>query len=195
MIERTAIRTLFVAVMVALVSTAHAEAKVCDGTEFPDSEKVGDSELMLNGLGIRKATMMDVKVYVAGLYLSEKSGDGEKIIQSNRPWALTFQFLRDVDASDIRDATQKGFEQATGGDIGPFKDRIASMTGHMTGFSKGQKLSYSYDPATGTVIDANGTASPPIEGADFAAALLKVSIGPDPTDKDLKAGLLGGACE
>lgn len=195
MVQYTSLRALFAAILIAMVPTAQAQAMECNAVAFPDTEKVGNSDLVLNGLGIRKATMMNVHVYVAGLYLAEKSSDGGKIIQDNKPWALVLQFLRDVDASDVRDATRKGFEKAAGSNIGPLKDRVSAMNAQLTDFAEGQKLSYSYDPATGTVIDVNGTGGAPIAGADFAAALLKVSIGPDPTDEELKAGLLGGACD
>ena len=42
---------------------------------MPESLALGDQAMTLNGMGIRKATMLKVKVYVAGLYLVGKSGD------------------------------------------------------------------------------------------------------------------------
>jgi hypothetical protein len=44
-------------------------------------------------------------------------------------------------------------------------------------------------------VDMNGAAGSPIQGPDFAMALLSVWLGPKPPNADLKAGLLGGKCE
>jgi hypothetical protein len=167
----------------------------CHQVAFPDSVTAGDAELMLNGLGLRKATMLSVKVYVAGLYLPEKSTDAGQILGANRHWRLVLRFVRDVDAPDIRDAFEEGFEKAAGDKLDALRQRIDSLNAQIVDFKEGQYLSYDYDPAKGTVIDANGTTGGAIEGADFANALLTISIGPEPPNEDLKSGLLGGECE
>ena len=196
MFRRSRLLPLVAAALPMLVAGATpAVGAECIGVQVPDSVKVGDKELVLNGLGIRKATIFNVKVYVAGLYLSEKSGDGEKIIGSNEPWELALHFVHDADASDIRDAFDEGFEKAAGDKLNALSARIDALKSQMIDFEEGHVLSYAYDPANGTVVDVNGKNGPPIEGADFAAALLKISIGPEPPNEDLKTGLLGGKCE
>ncbi|MDA0702770.1 MAG: chalcone isomerase family protein [Proteobacteria bacterium] len=199
MFERVTLQIFFAVIFVAAIQAAPANSKAnskeCVGVTFPDTVAVDGSELSLNGMGVRRATMFDVEVYVAGLYLIEKSGDSEKVIQSNQPWALTVQFLRDVDSADIHKASQEGFEKAVGDKIGALKDRIEAFNAQMTALQKGQTLAYAYNPAKGTVITVNGTSGAPIQGADFAAALLGVSIGPESPDEGLKAGLLGQACK
>jgi hypothetical protein len=73
--------------LVALVSASFVlDAPVlgaeCLNVKVPDSAKAGGTDLVLNGLGIRKATFLNVKVYVAGLYLPQKSGEAGKIISA-----------------------------------------------------------------------------------------------------------------
>src|SRR5262245_38216625 len=167
----------------------------CIGVQFPDSVKAGATELALNGLGLRKATFLKVKVYVAGLYVPTKSGDGQKIVNANQPWQLMLRFVHDVDASEIRDAFDEGFKKAAAGKLDTLRKRIDELNARMVDFKEGQHLAYSYDPAQGTVTDVNGKGGAAIEGADFAAALLAISIGPEPPNEDLKTGLLGGKCE
>jgi len=183
------------AIPMLVAEAAPAVGAECIGVQVPDSVKVGDKELVLNGLGIRKATIFNVKVYVAGLYLPEKSGNGEQIIGSNEPWELALHFVHDADASDIRDAFDDGFEKAAGDNLNALSAGIDALKSQMIDFEEGHVLSYAYDPAKGTVVDVNGKSGPAIEGADFAAALLKISIGPEPPNEDLKTGLLGGKCE
>ena len=42
---------------------------------MPDTISIKGADLVLNGLGTRKATWLRVKVYVGGLYLEKKSKD------------------------------------------------------------------------------------------------------------------------
>ena len=65
----------------SLASTSIA-ATVADVT-VADEATVGGQKLVLNGVGVREATMLKVKVYVMGLYLPEKSQDAEAIIASD----------------------------------------------------------------------------------------------------------------
>ena len=186
---------LVLALAAPIVPGGTALGAECHKVAFPDSMKAGDAELVLNGLGLRKATMLSVKVYVAGLYLPEKSTDAGQILGANQHWQLVLRFVRDVDAPDIRDAFEEGFEKAAGDKLDSLRQRIDSLNAQIVDFKEGQYLSYDYDPATGTVIDVNGKTGGAIEGADFANALLTISIGPEPPNEDLKSGLLGGACE
>ena len=172
-----------------------ADAATCGDVQFADTTTVGSSDLVLNGLGVREATMFNVDVYVAGLYIPEKSVDGAAIIAANQPWQLLLKFVHDADAADVRDAFQNGFHRVTGGELGSMQDRIARLDAQIVDIKEGDYLSLTYDPvAASTVINLNGM-SGSIEGADFANALLRMSVGQDTPNQQLRAGLLGGPCE
>jgi hypothetical protein len=182
-------------VAVLLASAAPVLAATCRDVTFPDSVKLGTSDLVLNGLGLRKATIFNVRVYVAGLYLPRKSSDPGQILAGSRPWRLDLRFVRDVGVSDIRDAWQEGFEKSAPDKLGALQSRIDALKAAMTDFKTGQSLVFTYDPATGIVVAVDGTSGQPITGADFATALLGIWLGPKPPNADLKSGLLGGPCE
>jgi hypothetical protein len=179
----------------SVVLSTPVPAAECIGVQVPDSVKAGDAELVLNGLGIRKATMLKVKVYVAGLYLPAKSSDPGQILGASQPWHYVLHFVRDVDASDIREAYEEGFKKAAGDKLAGLQQRIDSMNARIIDFKEGQQLSFTNDPAKGITMDVAGKGGDPIEGADFASAFLTLSIGPEPPNEDLKSGLLGGKCE
>ena len=186
----------FVAVLSLLVVRgAPAFGAECLQTKFPDSVKAGATDLMLNGLGIRKATVLAVKVYVAGLYLPKKSSDAGQILGAKGPWQLVLRFVRDVDAPDIRDAWNEGFEHAGAEKVADLRPRIDALNARMVDFKKGQYLSFTNDPAKGVIVDVNGASDDAIEGADFATALLSIWIGREPPNEDIKSGLLGGECK
>lgn len=195
MVKQSLKAALVLATILTAGGAASAQAASCLDVDFPETSKYGGSDLVLNGLGVRKATMFKVNVYVAGLYVPQKSSDGSAIASANQPWHLELHFLRDVDASDIRDAFEDGFEDTAGDKLDSLKPRIETLNGQIVDLKEGQVLAYSYDPASGTVVNVNGAAGAPIEGADFAEVLLAISIGPNPPNEELKTGLLGGTCE
>jgi len=183
------------ALLISAATTAPVFGAECLNATFPESAKSGAAALQLNGLGIRKATVFAVKVYVAGLYVPQKSNDAGKILGANGPWQLVLRFVRDVDASDIRDAFSEGFENAAGDKLATLRPRIDDLNARVVDFKKGQYLAFANDPAKGLTVDVNGAAANPIQGADFSAALLSIWIGRKPPNEDLKSGLLGGQCE
>jgi hypothetical protein len=156
---------------------------------------IGSSDLVLNGMGIRKATLLQAKVYVGSLYLLEKSKDGSLILATDRPWQLVLRFVRDVDVSDMRDALEVGLRKAAGDKLVALSQRIETLKASKVEFKEGQYLSFTNDPTNGVAVDVNGAGGPTIRGADFSLALLSMWIGAEPRDPGLKSGLLGGECE
>jgi hypothetical protein len=185
---------LVTSLAIASVPTAPAWAAVCEDVEFADAVSIDGVDLVLNGLGIRKATFLNVEVYLAGLYLRQKSGDAGQILGTSQDWQLVLRFVRDVDASDMEEAFQEGFEK-TGGDLAALKPRIDAFTGMLVDFEDGQAVTLTNHPTTGVEVAVDGKAHGTVAGEDFATALLAVWLGPEPPNADLKSGLLGGACE
>lgn len=183
------------ALAVSMVLGTPAFSAECIGVMAPDSAKVGGADLALNGMGIRKATILNVKVYVASLYLPAKSMDAGQILGAGQPWQLVLRFVHDVDASDMHDAFDEGFKKAAGDKLAALKPRIETLKAGMADFKEGHHLSFANDPAKGVAVDVNGAGGPEIQGADFSTALLSIWIGAEPPNEDLKAGLLGDKCE
>ena len=168
----------------------------CSGVTVPNVVTIGGSDLVLNGMGIRRATILQAKIYVGSLYLPVKSKDGGHILATDRPWQLVLRFVRDVDVSDMRDALEVGLRKAAGDKLVAFSQRIETLkASKIVPFKEGQYLSFTNDPANGVAVDVNGAGGPTIRGADFSLALLSMWIGAEPRDAGLKEGLLGGECE
>jgi len=186
-------KTLILGIGLLLIPTATL-ASTCDGVQFKDTAPGANGDLVLNGLGLRKATIFKVKVYVAGLYLPEKSGDAQKIIDMKGPWRLELRFVHDVDTSDMKKAFQDGFKKS-GVDVSTLKHEIDSLVGMFVDFKEGQTLSFANNPADGVAVELNGNTRGTIKGANFGKALLAISLGPNPPNDELKSGLLGGTCD
>ena len=168
-------------------------AAECAGVAMPDAVTVNGQVLSLNGMGLRAATFLKVKVYVAGLYLTGKSADASAIIGSTQPWQLVLNFVREVDTADINKAWREGFEKNARDQLTALQDRIARLEGYMQDFREGSTLTFSHVPGEGTEIIVDGVRRGIIEGSDFGAALISIWLG-DPPNTGLKEGLLGGPC-
>ena len=188
-------RNLLLTIVGALIAmgTDIAQAKECKGVNFPDQAQVEGSNLMLNGLGLRQATMLKVSVYVAALYTAKPSGDPNAILGSDSPKELILQFVRDVGADDLRKGWEEGFEKNAKGQLPALKERIETFKGWTADIKTGQRLTFVLKPGVGTQVDVNGTVKGTIKGDDFAKALLSIWLG-DPPNPEIKSGLLGGAC-
>lgn len=99
--------TLSVA-LVSLMSLTTVHAATLAGVTMADQATVGSKTLVLNGLGLRTASMMKVKVYVIGLYLESTSSDAKAIIRSGQSKRIEMQFVRDVSAKDITKGWTEG---------------------------------------------------------------------------------------
>ena len=180
--------------MLAVLGVETAVAKECHGINVPEQVQVQASPLMLNGLGLRQATMLKVNVYVAALYVAQKSTDANAILTSNTPKKLVLHFVRDVDGADLKKAWDEGFEHNAKEQLPALKARIEQLKGWMADMQSGQQLAFTHTPGAGIEVDVNGAVQGTVEGDDFARAFLAIWLGAKPPNPDLKAGLLGGAC-
>src|SRR6478609_8023791 len=95
---------------------ATANAKGCGGVNLPDTMTVDGKQLLLNGLGLREATLLKIDVYVAGLYLEQRSSDAAKIIEQENTKSVRLSLVRDVSRSDLADQMGSNFRHAAGKD-------------------------------------------------------------------------------
>ena len=187
------LRRLAAAALLALFAVPLPAAE-CIGVSLPDRlETPGRQPLVLNGIGVRKATLFKVKVYAAGLYLAEPSSDAQAIIDQDRARHLTLHFVRDVDADDIREAWQEGFAANAGDRLGELGPRIKALQAMMANFAEDDRLDFDYRPGQGTEVSINGRSQGSIQGADFGSALITIWLG-EPPNPEIKRGLLGGEC-
>ena len=168
-------------------SPAFAASK--GGVTMPDKIHVAGKDLVLNGLGIREATIFYVDVYVAGLYVEKKSHDPKELIHSDTVKRLKLKFVRDVDRSDIVDAWTEGFKKT--GKYAALKPKIDKLNSWMEDIKEGQSMVYTYVPGKGITIKVKGKVKGVIKGKDFMEAFLTIWLGPKPPNKGLKKGLLG----
>lgn len=187
-------REFAVAGFLFALATASASGKECAGVTFPDQVRVGGETLSLNGLGVRKASLFRVSVYVAALYLTAPSSDPRRILQSDTPSELVLQFIRRVSANQIRKSWEEGFEVNAPGHPPGLEKGLAQMVSWVTDVNPGQRMTFIRIPGTGIQFELDGTAKGMIKGDEFSKAFLSIWFGDVPQSPELKRGLLGGPC-
>jgi len=177
---------LFVA---ALAVSADAGRKA--GVTMPDSIVVANQRLMLNGMGLREATWLDIDVYVAGLYVQHPTSNPDALIRNDEVKQLVLQFVRDVGHGDIVKAWHEGFAGNATVPLARLQPYIKQLDAWMPSFKNGDTLAFTYIPGQGVSVAVNGVRKGVIQDADFARSLFAIWLGPKPPGQALKRGLLG----
>jgi len=180
---------LSIAVLLALPASAGKLA----GVTLADQVSVGDKTLVLNGLGLREATVLMVDVYVAGLYLEAKSSDPAAILAPDRTKQLVMRFVRSVGKEKLAEAWTEGFDKNAGDQRAALASDLAKLNGAMIDVKKEDRITLTYQPETGVTVAVKGKDAVVIPGADFQRVLFSIWLGPNPPNVPLREGLLGHA--
>lgn len=176
--------------ILVLLFTVSALAVEVAGVRFAERITVGNTPLLLNGVGFRRVTFIKVKVYVAGLYVAKQTRDAAEILRTDRPKSLIAVMRRDVSAEDGASAFRKGVERSAGADAPKIRSEIDAFARWIPSMREGQGLTVNYNPDSGVVVTSAAKKEAFRGSVPFGTALFGVWIGPRPVDEDLRESLL-----
>ena len=167
---------------------------VVEGQAFDERIRLTDSELVLNGTGVRAVAWF--KGYAAGLYLPRRAGDALAVQALPGPKRLRMVMLQDVPAAEFSKAFVKGVSRNTEAAeleaLRPRMEQFARAIDEGGQVRRGDVIDLDFLPAQGTLMMLNGQRrGPALPGEDFYRALLRSFVGTRPFDEKLRAGLLG----
>lgn len=183
---------LFTVTMVFFFLTAGVARGVkVGGVHLPETLSAGNTQLMLNGAGVRKKFF--IKVYAAGLYLTQKSKDAGTVIETDAPMAMRMHFIYDgVTPKQLMETFNEGFSAVTGGDLAPMQEKIDAFNAFFTKEAKkDDRYDFIYLPESGVTLFINEARVGSVPGLDFKKLLFSVWLGKKPADDGLKKNLLG----
>ena len=85
--------------------------RVVEGQPFARRVALVDTELQLNGTGVRAVAWF--KGYAAGLYLTQPGRDLAQVLAAHGPKRLQLRLLQDVPAAEFVKALRKGIDRNT----------------------------------------------------------------------------------
>ena len=186
--------TLLALALTANLSTgARADSNwTLNGVSMPETVTIGNTSLVLNGMALRKKAIF--KVYVAGLYLPERTTSASAILDADQPRRIVLHFVRNVDKGKMCGAWRESLENNTPNASAELRAQFETLCGYMEDIEKQQQFVFTYLPGEGTTVEVKGEAKGTIEAKDFADALFKSWLGPKPgPGEDFKKHLLGQA--
>ena len=181
------------AVLLVSVSVVASAAEVA-GIKLDERTKLGQTELVLNGAGLRKRAIF--KIYVAGLYLTEKRKSPADVFALAGPKRASITLMRNLPARELADALKDGIRKnSSPEEQQALKDRVEELAANLLALRQGQQgdvITVDWLPDVGTLVILNGEVKGnPIPGYDVYRALLRVWLGDRPTSSGLKKALLG----
>ncbi|MEP6608336.1 MAG: chalcone isomerase family protein [Burkholderiaceae bacterium] len=182
------------ALLMVVVAPIKAQPVEMEGQKFEPTVQVGNETLNLNGVGLRRRAIF--KVYVAGLYVPQKSTSAATLIGDKGARRVALRMLRDVDADSFIDSLKDGLKNNLGeAQLTALQPQIESLVSTLKSIGeakKGDAINFDFTPDGGTRISVNGQPrGNPIPGADFFSAMLRIWLGEKPADESLKKGMLG----
>ena len=167
-----------------------AHAMTVGEISFPDEVKAGGTRLVVNGAGVRTATIFKAKVYAAALYLKAKSPKEAVIFADRSPKVLKMIFLREIGAEDIGRAWDQSFaDNCDPDECARYAQEIAKLKTLMPSVKEGDEMVYEFSEGKARVF-FKGQLSGEISGQPFAMRLLSTWIGKAPPTDALKRALL-----
>ena len=159
------------------------------GVSMPDTVQTQSGNLVLNGMGLREKFWIDV--YVAGLYLTEKEHNPQRIISARQPKRIHTKFIFPSIPKEKMQETLSENLSKNPGISEKTQEKIKQCLVMMEDFSEGDEIIFDYSPNLGTTIMIKGTNKGTIEGDDFMEAIFSIYLGSHPASESLKIGLLG----
>ena len=169
-----------------------AHAATVDGVTFPDTYPIDGQTLVLNGLGLRTLTILNVRAYAAGLYVAQRSHDPRQIIAAPTPKVLLLQFLHAGSKDQVARQFHNGEAvNCNDGSCDPADqsdfDRMVSLA---PAVKSGDTFTFVITRA-GTRLFVNNALLFQSDKADLGRLILRGYIGDKPPSPDLRKALLG----
>jgi hypothetical protein len=179
--------------LLLLLFALPAAAADVAGVSIDDKTSIGNTELTLNGAGLRQRVFF--KVYAMGLYLPKKIGSAPEAINAQGPKRVLIHMLRDVDADQFIEALSEGIRanhsEVEAKALEPRVRELGTIMSAVKEAKKGMRIALDWTGEGTQVMIQGKPAGAPIAGEDFYRALLRIWLGDKPVQDDLKKALLG----
>ena len=187
---KQAIMALSTAVLM-LLGAASAHAITIKGVEIPDALQAGDTELVLNGAGIRSRWFIDL--YIGALYVPEPAIDPAEIIAADSHQGLRLHIISNrITSERMINSTREGFEKVLGEELGSLESEIEQFLAFFAAeIRDGDIFDLVYVPGEGVQVFKNQTLQGTVAGHGFKQALFGIWLSDSPAQEDLKARMLG----
>ena len=184
------LRILFVALLV-LAGAAGIQAKEVAGVSLAERIELAGQPLVLNGAGVRSKFFFDI--YVGALYLPEPARDPETIYAMSGPKRVLMNIrYKALSKEKLVAAWTEGFEaNLSRVELERLLVAIERFNALFTDVKQGDWLTVDLLSGQGVRVSLNGEVLGTVTEAALKSALLRIWLGDEPADEELKRALLG----
>jgi len=174
-----------------------AQGAELEGVRLDDRVRVDGQEIHLNGMAMRTRYQF-FKVYVAGLYLPQKAITPAAAIDGGGAKRISLTMMRDATAEQFVESIDYGLRannsEAQLAEARPQIDELFAKIRAVKEAKEGMRIVLDYSPSSSsTTLFVDGKAQGgSMAGEPFFRALLRIWLGENPVQEDLKKILLGG---
>jgi hypothetical protein len=171
---------------------SNAAAATLEGITIPDSYPVDEQPLVLNGIGLRTLTIFNIRIYVAGLYLSRPNHDAQQILASPGPKVILLKFIHAGSKERVEKQYRVGEEQncRNGGCDPSDRKDFERLVAAAPAVNPGDTSTFVFTENRVRVL-ANDRVIGDFADRDLAYQLLAGFIGDHPPSQELRRQLLG----
>lgn len=173
------------------LTAAPAIAAQLAGTYLPDTREVAGKLLVLNGIALRTYSVMRINIYVAGLYLENRTISAETVLDSPQMKLLEIHFLHDVGQAAVHEAWRTGFADNCTAPCHLDPKKITRFIAAAPAVHAGD-ISMFLFTRQGLTVSVRGQSIGTITDQHFAREVLDTFLGPVPPTPRVKRELLGG---
>lgn len=159
------------------------------GASFPTKMKVNNKVIEYNGAGLRQKYFFNL--YVAALYIPERTQNAQTIIDQDVESAIRIKILSDKVTRDrFVETVRDGFKTSSEGKASE-KEIADFMKLFNVEFKSTDEVILVYKPTIGVEVFMNGKRLGEAKGLAFKKALWGIWLGKTPADAAVKNAMLG----
>ena len=183
-----AVATIAILALTTGTFTFPLNAAEIEDIRFNDTYVADNANLRLTGVGLLR--YWGFKAYVGAFYLEEGVSDDN--FMSDTAKRIELEYFRSIKGKDFGPATNKSIaKNVDAKTFDRLRPQIEFHNSLYQDVQPGDRYSLTYVPGKGTELALNGQPKGIIEGAEFAAAVFSIWLGPKPMNETFKKQLLG----
>ena len=186
MILRVAVHIVVLALILGALTSPLNAAEI-EGIRFNETFVAENTKLRLTGVGLLR--YWGFKAYVGAFYL--EAGASIDNYMSDTAKRIELEYFRSIKGEDFGPATNKSIaKNVDSKTFDRLRPQIEFHNSLYQDVQPGDRYSLTYVPGRGTELALNGEPKGIIEGAEFAAAVFSIWLGPKPMNESFKKQLL-----
>jgi hypothetical protein len=183
-------RLAAVAALSLVFAAFQAGATHHEGVDLPDRIEDMGRDLVLNGIAVRTVSFLDIRVYVAALYLVKPDHEASAVLNDPSPKRIDLIFLRRADQADVVRAWRGALQLNCKAPCRMPGAAVEQFLRAQRDVGEGDHQVLRFDQGT-VSFAVNGRELLRQQDPDFARLVLETFIGQGPPSTKFRAALLG----